>query len=376
MPGGFFIYKRKKLTKKAQLYQLDSLRGIAAIFIVILHFSAYLTPLISQKVLTCTPALFRSYLFVDMFFILSGFVMAYTYSDKFNQKISFSEYKNFILKRFIRIYPLHIIIFLILVFFHRYFLLQFNLPEDSFVLNRNNFHILSNILLLQSSGLGWGDCINCSSWNYPSWSISVEWICYFLIPLIIYKVRSLKIIGLLGILASYFAFYYFLEKDFGSIDVQNVPGIVRCILGMSLGVWIYKFAYKKFNTSNTTMLSSMVVLILSMHFLLVDVAVVGIIAIILAFAINLPSKNFLNNKPLKWLGDRSYSIYMLHVLVQDIFNFLVRFLLKKSSWDLGLFDQLLLLCVSTIAVIILSHFSYIYLEKRITKSLRSIILKK
>ena len=49
--------------------QLDSLRGVAAVLIVLLHFSTYLFPGVGDAIPNITPALKRTYLFVDMFFI-------------------------------------------------------------------------------------------------------------------------------------------------------------------------------------------------------------------------------------------------------------------------------------------------------------------
>ena len=84
--------------------KLESLRGIAACAVILFHssFNFGSEPISFVK---------NSYLFVDFFFILSGFVMSYAYKNKIAQGLSFS---NYILLRLGRIYPLHL--FMLLVF--------------------------------------------------------------------------------------------------------------------------------------------------------------------------------------------------------------------------------------------------------------------
>jgi peptidoglycan/LPS O-acetylase OafA/YrhL len=72
---------------------LDGMRGIAAIFVLIRHSESFFH-------INC----FRSYLAVDLFFLLSGFVIAYAYDEKLTSaRISASQ---FFLIRLIRLYPM------------------------------------------------------------------------------------------------------------------------------------------------------------------------------------------------------------------------------------------------------------------------------
>ena len=81
---------------------LDSFRGIAAICVVIFHM--HIIGSITEL------NFFRgSSLFVEFFFVLSGFVLAHTYGFK---DVSF---KRFIISRTFRLYPLHIFMFFIFV---------------------------------------------------------------------------------------------------------------------------------------------------------------------------------------------------------------------------------------------------------------------
>lgn len=77
---------------------LDGMRGIAALCVMLYHFSEFLTP--GSTVLP------KAYLAVDMFFILSGFVIAHAYDARLSEgKLTLRKYA---LARFIRLYPLYI----------------------------------------------------------------------------------------------------------------------------------------------------------------------------------------------------------------------------------------------------------------------------
>ena len=75
---------------------LDALRGVAAISVMLYHFSPFIT---DGKVLP------SSYLAVDLFFLLSGFVIAHAYDRKIESGMGFG---TFLLIRLIRLYPLYL----------------------------------------------------------------------------------------------------------------------------------------------------------------------------------------------------------------------------------------------------------------------------
>jgi peptidoglycan/LPS O-acetylase OafA/YrhL len=75
---------------------LDGLRGVAAIAVVIYHFTSH----------TDFWAMRGAYFAVDLFFCLSGFVLAETYRSRFAAGLSAGE---FMARRLIRLYPLYLI---------------------------------------------------------------------------------------------------------------------------------------------------------------------------------------------------------------------------------------------------------------------------
>ncbi|TIW91548.1 MAG: acyltransferase, partial [Mesorhizobium sp.] len=95
---------------------LDSWRGICALLVALFHFPTGST--ISQSAFIGS-----SYLFVDFFFVLSGFVIASSYGNRLSQP---QQVARFALVRFGRIYPLHL---LMLAAFAGFELLRLMLPQ-------------------------------------------------------------------------------------------------------------------------------------------------------------------------------------------------------------------------------------------------------
>ena len=81
----------------AKFLGLDGMRGVAALFVVLLHSTPYwgFAPLQ------------RSYLAVDLFFALSGFVIAHAYERRF-ENLSMNAW-SFTVTRVIRLYPMYVI---------------------------------------------------------------------------------------------------------------------------------------------------------------------------------------------------------------------------------------------------------------------------
>src|SRR3954452_17734389 len=90
-----------------QILSHTGIRGIAALLVVAYHQefgSSYKLPLeLSTNVFR------RSYLMVDLFFVLSGFIISYVYAARPEKRLSWSDTKDFLFARFARIYPLHFV---------------------------------------------------------------------------------------------------------------------------------------------------------------------------------------------------------------------------------------------------------------------------
>jgi peptidoglycan/LPS O-acetylase OafA/YrhL len=154
--------------KSREIRSFTGLRGIAAILVMVYHFG--------QKDIGV--GLFRSglnhgYLWVDLFFILSGYVMALTHAGDFAEGAHMMRrYAEFLGRRVARIYPLYGVVTLVTLI-----LLVTKLSHDplpSHLLKA----VAANVLLVQA----W--CI-APSIVAPAWSISTECAAYFLFPILL-----------------------------------------------------------------------------------------------------------------------------------------------------------------------------------------------
>ncbi len=349
--------------KRAYITSLDGVRGMAALIIVALHFSSYLFPYVGESIGLYTPMLKNSYLLVDLFFILSGFVLSFNYFEVFKREVSFASFYKFIYKRFLRLYPLHIATLIFLVVLHRYISPLFlNLPIDLFQVDRSNFSIMTNVFMMHSSGIGDNGCFDCTSWNYPSWSISVEWLSYFFLPIIIIFCSRFKRISFLvgGLL---FVGLYFVQLKVGHLDVASTPGLYRAVTGMFIGVLLYRIGFKRFRSSKYGVFIATFLLGGSFHFIGNDTFLVGILAIFLLIIINGEDSNVFSSSWLQWLGVRSYSIYLIHVPVQDAISFGIRLLYGSVPQSLGNSIQIIGFIISMIITLAISNLTYLYFER-------------
>jgi peptidoglycan/LPS O-acetylase OafA/YrhL len=151
-----------------KLRNLDLLRLIAAYGIVLGHFNAYVPDLD----MPIHPQWRFIPLFVDLFFTISGFVICFVYFDRMSTR---ADYGAFMKRRFARLVPLHWLTLLVFaaIGVAIYFGISVKEPE------RYDWQcFLPNVLLIQSLHV-----CDRLTFNYPSWSISVEMLLYLLFPL-------------------------------------------------------------------------------------------------------------------------------------------------------------------------------------------------
>ena len=127
---------------------LDGLRGAAALLIVLYHvrWTSHLSGSLFVK---------NSYLAVDLFFILSGFVISWAYRERVKSP---SDAARFLIVRLFRVYPLHLATLLALVAFETLKLISVhkggNVPDQMPFTGGNSVSgLLANVFLAQSWGV-------------------------------------------------------------------------------------------------------------------------------------------------------------------------------------------------------------------------------
>lgn len=277
---------------------LDSLRGVAALGVVFLHIQVF--------GVIASLALFReARLFVDFFFVLSGFVIAAAYGERIANGFSRG---TFLFLRLGRVYPLHFAIVLV------YLLMEFTFVRPVLGESHSVWMALRAILLLDGYfGLG-------NFYNGVSWSISVELFMYTAAALLFGTRRvGLFIAGALFVAAA-LALYL-------SIDLPIFTSLLqRGIVGFGTGVACYSI-YKRLGAIKgrlpATIAEAAVLLAAGATMVLAgptDYAVLACVpmfaAVVVVFAgdAGLVSRG-LASAPFVALGLWSYSVYMVHMFV-------------------------------------------------------------
>jgi peptidoglycan/LPS O-acetylase OafA/YrhL len=209
---------------------LDALRIIAACAVVILHYSDYVKDApVGQFMVDHT---WHFNLFVDLFFVVSGFVIASQYLGRIGDPLSIGR---FLWRRLARIYPLHLATLA--------FYVVLALALHSGIARTDNpsrypFSDLPAQLLLLHAIDG-----ARLTFNFPSWSLSAEMFCYVLFPLMAMAVtRNKALIVALVVLPALANSLYAAATGTGSwADWINRGGAFRALPAFDLGIACYLF---------------------------------------------------------------------------------------------------------------------------------------
>ena len=302
--------------KATYIPNLTPLRGIAALMVAVYHFSELVGGFVNPQ---RSMLIQKGYLMVDLFFIMSGFVMLHVYGESFDRVLRWDEFKQFITARFARLYPLHLFTLLLAVFFFYASHAASNPVE-------NPAAIPTHLLLLQSFGIH-----HVFTWNVPSWSISAEWWAYMVFPLLVLLLGNNKIAAIILMLlfsaGLYVSILYFLPRVNPFAPSIPVPhdlnvtydyGFLRGLAGFMAGMVTYAFyqskKYYSFFSNDITGIVFIASLLATMHFGINDILYIPLfMALVLAITANQQTiHKIFRAKPLQYLGDISYSIYLIH----------------------------------------------------------------
>jgi peptidoglycan/LPS O-acetylase OafA/YrhL len=308
--------------RPGQLQSLTPMRGMAALWVVLYHYGSQYLPALHAT--SYTHLLDKGYLAVDLFFMLSGFVLTHVYWRAFTEPVRGSYWK-FLLARVARLYPLHLFVlslFIATALASEAVEYATKGTVETIAMDgaRSFTALLANLVMLQ--GLKASEL----SWNYPAWSISVEFIAYLGFPLAlpwIWRARPSIKAGLALLLVAALVWLACLTSD----DFDQWDGLVtllRCMPEFLIGTLLYAAfegrSWNRLSTLDAIPVALVAALLLLLHLGIGDLAVILIFpALILAAVANKArTARILNTAPLIWLGEISYSLYLFHGLVQFV----------------------------------------------------------
>lgn len=291
---------------------LDGMRGIAAIYVLIIHTGSYWGNL----------SFHHSYLAVDLFFVLSGFVIAHAYESKLdNGQLSI---KNFIFIRLIRLYPMY---FLSVIFASTIFILHYLSGRHATL---NNYHVIELItlsFLFLPTYLP--SFIYLFPLNIPYWSIFYELIINVAYVFTRKKLTNHILLALVLLLSCLLALMVYFRGDISAGLTWRLTSIASALARSSFGIFlgIYLFRVNKQFLINITPPSWVIVLLTALTLMtpdlgafngLFDLFAVTIIFPVLVL-VGLRSKHGPSTDLIfKKLGVVSYPMYLLHIPVSLI----------------------------------------------------------
>jgi peptidoglycan/LPS O-acetylase OafA/YrhL len=283
------------------------------------HFSLHFR--LEMHVPLLAPALRRGYLGVDLFFVLSGFVISMVYGPWFAapSRSLLVRWALFLIRRAARLWPLHVVVLTITML--------------SLLSEGNQFHpltMLANVLMVQAWGVS-------TEINSPAWSVSTEWFAYAVFPLlapILLRDRTGLVLGLTGVVAlltadMLLAPHVGLMRR-GQLDIYynySILPVLRCLAGFMLGMMAWRIgrltaARRWFENGwiGPAALALMLVLMLGSSNDLVVYPLLPIIVLGFHFGRGAACRLFAHG-PIYRLGVLSYAFYLVHFTILHWFPF-------------------------------------------------------
>ena len=346
-----------------RFYLLDIARGVAATAVAIFHYKLFYAYNLSSENLVTENQPFYDYIklvyehgwiAVQFFFLLSGFIFFKLYLNKIkNKNISFY---NFLILRISRLYPLHFLTLMIVL------VLYFFLKSYDFInpIRADLKHFFYNLLLIHEWGLS-----SYASFNEPSWSISVEFLMYVIFFYLALK-TNIIFFSFLIIFASSILFFKFKFLGYG--------GYCFFVGGLSY-ILIENF---KVNQKNKVLFLCFMILVSgNILFFFNENSILNKIISLTIFFPGIINLLYLTNsympkigKRLSFIGDISYSIYLIHFPVILITLFILNLLNLKID-----FNSTLIFSAYLIITFIISFISYKFFEIPLKKVMRKKYLK-
>ena len=317
-----------------QLPTLTGLRGIAALAVLFYHIRGGMAGFAPAPLLDL---LAHGYLAVDLFFLLSGFVLWWTYGDAFRHH-GRAAIAPFIIRRFSRIFPLHLAIMAAMVAFAGIVALSGRAPGAQYPLA----DLPAHLLLIQNWGL-----TERLAWNDPAWSISAEWAAYLWLALVgggVARWRTspwrfpLLVLALAGVLGAFFALT---GSSMISTDIP-ATGLVRCLVEFTIGVLLCQWWSASRADRRKVWLTAALfgatgaALIASGLSQPAGVPLVMAALLIAALEAALLPRPLLGGALAQWLGRISYAVYLSHFFLWILFKlFLVEDLAALGPLAIG-----------------------------------------
>jgi peptidoglycan/LPS O-acetylase OafA/YrhL len=308
------------------ILSFEGARGAAAMLVALFHLGLGEPPILHIR---------AGYLFVDLFFVLSGFLICMSYEGKLGVRPS--ALPNFLVRRIGRLLPLllfatlaYVLMLNAGVFAHR--LLDDGTGAPRYYIRPQPLELLATLTMTHSLGL-----FDHVILNYAAWSISTEFYAYLAFAALCLLLRGparfpgFACMSLLAYAVSIWASVqaHGCLKWGGCMDLTFDYGYWRCLAGFFLGAALSYLPIRRAARAGLAGLAGLALaqalslLALVAMFLLAPRMPAVALAAPLLFGLLLlsiradagPLARLLGTAPLQMLGRYSYSIYLMHPVI-------------------------------------------------------------
>lgn len=292
-----------------RFHSLDGLRGVAAVCVALMHF-----PLLNR--VTDSVFISNAYLFVDLFFVISGYVIA-------GNVIQRNSFKDFISRRLKRLLPIYYFTLFISVSLEALLYFFPGLSQREAFSGVTGWRaLLSELSLVHAFPF-----VLNTSFNPPNWSISTEIFLYVALGLSVFYLRSNVILWGLALATFFISNFMLLSEHWNN---AHELAIYRGVAGFSAGFMIFHIRDYMENYRfkiNSGVVDFFVLIVILYIYLdgtqsLYENSILFpslIFGLLIFFLTTSESSSFthsiLTNKIFVWLGVLSYPLYLLHYFV-------------------------------------------------------------
>ncbi len=308
---------------RPELRPLTSIRGLFAWAVVLYHIRLACLGWLPLPVIH---VLAKGYLAVDVFFLLSGFVIWLNYGERLRGRRAVAD---FLVRRVARIWPLHAAMLLFALALAG-LLLATGRPAWNFPFAELPLHVA----LVQNWGF-----TRALSWNDPAWSISCEWAAYLLLPIATLAVpaRRLPTVALAGAaLAPLIVLFAILHATGNPTLGADIPryGLLRCLAEFACGAMVCAL-WKRWRGDPRAGIGCAIAGVAALAawaFGAPETIAFPFASATLLLALALGaerSRHPLSGRAIHWLGEISYATYLSHFLL----FFAVKLVLVRDEHD-------------------------------------------
>jgi peptidoglycan/LPS O-acetylase OafA/YrhL len=359
---------------------LDGLRGVASVLVIIFHVLETFTG--GNKFIQIIN---HGYLAVDFFFLLSGFVVAYAYDDRWGKMTQWDFYK----RRLVRLQPMVIMGSLIgaaLFYFQAS-------PAFPTIANTPVWELLL-VMVIGATLIPVPMSMDIRGWqemhplNGPAWSLFFEYIANILYAVIVRRFSKL-VLSIFVTLAAFMLIQYLVTSKNGDLiggwslnSEQLYIGFTRLLFPFFGGVLLCRLG-KLIHIKNAFWWSSLLIIIMLsiprigdehhvwMNGIYESVCLIIVFPLIVSIGVGGELHNMRSEKICNFLGEISYPLYITHYPLIYLFTAWV----VNNKVPLGIQGLLMGLLV-VITSLVIAYLSLRFYDKPVREWLRKKVLVK